>query len=210
MKSIVKNVFKQVIRLIHFFFNLSTFNFFSLIWCRLYSQWISFEFKECGENFLSFGLFKLCGAKYISIGDNVSMGLNVVLEATSNYRGQHFSPSIVIGNDSSFQDDCHITCINKIIIGNHVRIGRRCLLSDNAHGASDIKLLDMDPRHRPLVSKGAIVIEDNVWLGEMCCVMPGVTIGHGSIIGANAVVTKDVPPYSIVVGPSGKVIKTLG
>lgn len=60
-----------------------------------------------------------------------------------------------------------------------------------------------------LISKGPVVIEDNVWIGEHACIMPGTTIGKGSIVGANAVVTKDVPPYSLVGGVPAKLIKTL-
>ncbi|MBL4677498.1 MAG: hypothetical protein JKY70_15040 [Mucilaginibacter sp.] len=53
-----------------------------------------------------------------------------------------------------------------------------------------------------------VIIEDNVWIGETVSVLPGVTIGKGSIIGASAVVTKNIPPYSIAVGNPAKVIKT--
>lgn len=50
-------------------------------------------------------------------------------------------------------------------------------------------------------------IDDDVWIGTRAIIMPGVTIGKGAIIGAGAVVTKDVPPYAIVVGAPAKIIK---
>lgn len=209
MKNKIKKIITLFIKICHVIINPSTINNIRSQWYKIYSIWVSFEFNKCGINFNSKGFYQLNGAKNITIGDNVIMGHNIVLETISNYRGQTFYPIISIGNNTSFQDDCHITCINKIIIGNSVIVGRKCLFSDNAHGASDISLMDMDPLCRPLTSKGPIVIEDNVWIGEMCCIMPGVTIGKGSIIGANAVVTKDIPPYSVVVGPAGKIIKTL-
>ena len=209
MKKVIMFLIVNVVRMIHFFIRPSMINAISRRWKILYSVWISFEFKHCGENFRTDGLYKLIGAKYMTIGDDVSIGKNVVLEAISKYRQQRFEPEIQIGDNSCLNDDCHITCINKIKIGNHVRTGRKCIITDNAHGASDRSLLDMAPNYRPLNSKGPIIIEDNVWIGEMCCIMPGVKIGHGSIIGANTVVTKDIPPYSVVVGPSGKVIKNL-
>ncbi len=53
--------------------------------------------------------------------------------------------------------------------------------------------------------KGPIIIEDDVWIGVRCTILSGVTIGQGSIIGANSIVTRDIPPYSIFVG--NKVIK---
>ena len=67
----------------------------------------------------------------------------------------------------------------------------------------------LPPRHRPLHSKGNIVIEDFVSVGEGVVILGGVTIGHHSIIGANAVITKDIPPYSVVIGNPAKVIKTV-
>lgn len=55
----------------------------------------------------------------------------------------------------------------------------------------------------------SLLIDDNVWIGENVVVLSGVHIGKGSIIAANAVVTKDIPPYSMAVGVPAKVIKTL-
>ena len=58
-----------------------------------------------------------------------------------------------------------------------------------------------------LVVPGPVVIEDEVWLGERVCVMPNVTIGKHSVVGANSVVTKSIPPYSVAVDSPAKVIK---
>ena len=62
---------------------------------------------------------------------------------------------------------------------------------------------------RAMYSKGPIVIEDNVWIGEMVCILPNVKIGKGSIIGANAVVTKDIPAHALAGGNPAKVIKII-
>jgi acetyltransferase-like isoleucine patch superfamily enzyme len=67
----------------------------------------------------------------------------------------------------------------------------------------------MAPNYRELFSKGAVYIGKNVWIGDKASIMPGVTIGEGCIVGANTVVTKDVPPYSVVVGSPAKIVKTL-
>ena len=55
--------------------------------------------------------------------------------------------------------------------------------------------------------KGAIIVEDDVWIGESAIIMAGVHIGRGAVIGAGAVVTKDVPPYAVAVGTPAKVVK---
>lgn len=62
-------------------------------------------------------------------------------------------------------------------------------------------------RELPLTSRGDIVVEDDVWLGLHVCVMDGVTIGQGAVIGAGAVVTKDIPPYAIAGGVPASVIR---
>lgn len=86
-------------------------------------------------------------------------------------------------------------------------IGSGVLITDHQHGTladSDIPVAD-----RKLVSKGAVAIGDNVWIGEHVCILSGVTIGEGSIIYANAVVTKSVPAHSLAVGVPAKVVEDL-
>lgn len=82
-------------------------------------------------------------------------------------------------------------------------------ISDHSHGKlnkTDIKKVAIERR---LYSKGNIIIEDNVWIGEGCVILPNVKIGQNSVIGANTVVTKDVPRNSIVVGNPGRVIRQI-
>jgi acetyltransferase-like isoleucine patch superfamily enzyme len=65
------------------------------------------------------------------------------------------------------------------------------------------------PIERPIVSNGPVIIENNVWIGEMACIMPNVRIGEGAIVAANSVVTKNVPPFSIVAGIPAKIVNQL-
>lgn len=151
------------------------------------------------------------GEKYISIGDNTSIGDNGRLTAYGYYEKtkQHFTPLLTIGNNCNIGEQSHITAINCIMIGNNVLTGPRVLITDNAHGDSLFKILDTAPTERFLYSKGKVVIEDNVWIAEGAMIMPGVRIGKGSIIAANSVVTKDIPPYSVAAGTPAKIIKTM-
>lgn len=155
---------------------------------------------------------KLYGnAKCIFIEDDVQIGARCVLEAYTEFQpaSQTFTPHVVIGDGCKIGTDSHISSINSVILGKHVRCGRKIFITDNAHGASQRDLLDMPPNMRPLYSKGPVIIEDNVWIGEYAAILPNVTIGQGSIVAAHAVVTKDVPPYSVVGGNPAKVIKCL-
>ena len=86
-------------------------------------------------------------------------------------------------------------------------MGRWVTILDNSHGETGYKSLIITPHERQLYSKGKIIIEDNVWIGDKVTILSGVKIGIGSIIGANSVVTKDIPPYSIAAGVPSKIIK---
>lgn len=178
--------------------------------CVVYSGYCSSRFKSFGRNAVIKPYMQgLKGEKYISIGDDSYIGEGALLTAWDSFLGQNFTPEINIGRNCGIGANSHITAINKIIIGDNVLTGLNVLITDNAHGASERNLLDVSPNLRPLESKGPVVIEDNVWIGEKASIMPGVSIGKGSIIAANSVVTHDVPPYSVVGGNPAKIIRQM-
>ena len=92
-----------------------------------------------------------------------------------------------------------IMCAKEITIGNGVRIGRNVSIRD--WNGPHVIINDHYQNHAP------VHIGDHVWLCTGCTIMPGVTIGEGSVIAANATVTKDVPPRSFVGGSPAKIIK---
>lgn len=149
------------------------------------------------------------GGQYISIGEYCTIGENVELTAWDNYKGQTFTPEIRIGNGCTIRKGSHITAINKIIIGDNLLTGPYVLITDNSHGCGCYEEAGIRPHDRPLYSKGAVTIGNNVWIGEKASVMPGVTIGDGAIIAANSVVTHNVPANSIVAGCPAKVTKMM-
>lgn len=65
----------------------------------------------------------------------------------------------------------------------------------------------IDPQYRDAISKGDIIIDDDVWIGYGATIMSGVHIGQGAVVAAGAVVTKDIPPYAVVGGVPAKIIK---
>ena len=180
----------------------------SFIIVACYTGWIKREFKHFGYgSYIKPTFSYLLGQKYISIGNNSNISSNVQLTAWDKYQGQRFLPEIIIGDNCSIGEGAHITAINKIQLGNNVLLGKKVLITDNAHGESSVELLDIAPNHRPLSSKGPVIIEDNVWIGEKASIMPGVRIGKGVIVAANSVVTKDVPSYCVVAGIPAKIVK---
>jgi acetyltransferase-like isoleucine patch superfamily enzyme len=148
-------------------------------------------------------------AQHISIGKNFYSLYNLRIEAWDLYAGEQFFPEIIIGDNVNMNTDCHIGCINKIVIGNNVLMASRIYISDHFHGEINSAALSLSPVRRPLYSKGPVVIGDNVWIGEGVCIMPGVTVGPNAIIGANAVVTKDVPANAVVGGNPARIIRLL-
>ncbi len=170
---------------------------------------LSRKFRYMGERADVKGIFILRGEKYISIGNGFKALYNLRMEAYDEYYEQRFSPEIIVGNNVIFNSDCHIGCIKKVVIGDNVLVASRVYISDHYHGEITRESLAASPAQRPLVSKGPVIIEDNVWIGEGVCVLSGVTIGRNAIIGANSVVNKDVPPNSVVAGVPAKLIKTL-
>jgi acetyltransferase-like isoleucine patch superfamily enzyme len=183
---------------------------FKYIRTCVYSGLYGRRFQFFGQNStVGFPVNFIKGSQYISIGSNVSIGHSVTLTAWDTYLNQTFTPHIVIGNGCSIGNNAHITAVNNILIGDNVLTGKYILITDNSHGESNIELLDIPPAKRPLASKGQVIIEDNVWIGEKASILPNVTIGRGAIIAANSVVTKDVPPYCVVAGNPARIIKNM-
>ena len=121
--------------------------------------------------------------------------------------GGDFHPEIHIGENCCFGAWNHITATNKIQIGNNLLTGKWVTITDNSHGDTDFVSLQTPPLMRRVTSKGPVVIGDNVWIGDKATILPGVTIGDGAVIAANAVVTKDVPAYCVVGGNPARIIK---
>jgi len=150
--------------------------------------------------------FDLRGKNYISVGDGFTTGVGCRLEAYST----NGNKVLQIGKNVQINDYVHITAIQKVFIGDNVLMASKIYISDCSHGSYSGDQNDSDPNSAPikraLFSK-SVIINDNVWLGEFVSVLPGVTIGKGTIVGANSVVSKSLPPFVIAVGSPAKPIK---
>lgn len=206
-KKTIKLIVYNLIKLIYKIYNNQTNRNLKFYINKVYSIWLKYDIKKIGDNVMFDNPISLIGGKYITIGNNVVFRKLCILTAHDKYYKQKFSPSIVIGDNCCFGQHNHITAINEIKIGNGVLTGSWVTITDNSHGKTDVESLHTPPIGRELYSKGKIIIDDNVWIGDKATILPGVHIGTGSIIAANAVVTKDIPPFSIVIGNSNIIIK---
>jgi lipopolysaccharide O-acetyltransferase len=147
------------------------------------------------------------GKKYINFGKQLTTGKACRIEA---YPKTGEKQVLIFGNNVQLNDYVHITAMENIEIGNNVLIASKVYIADCVHGSYKGDTNDSDPIIPPIqrnYSTQPVIIENNVWIGEFVSILPGVTIGEGSIIGTMSVVTKNIPPYVIAVGSPAKPIK---
>lgn len=114
---------------------------------------------------------------------------------------------MLIGVNCNIGEYNHFTASNFVKIGDNVLTGRWVTISDNSHGHTDEESLKLPPLERPVVSKGPVIIGNNVWIGDKATILSGVNLGEGCVVAANSVVTKSFPPYSVIGGIPAKQLK---
>lgn len=155
----------------------------------------------------------------IFIGDNVVIDDNCVLDAKGeSNKGLFIGDGVFVGrntilsckNGDIYLDEKVNMGFNcEIFSASEVRVGKKSLIAAYCYligGTHKMDRLDIPPLEQERESKG-IILEENLWLGAGVKVMDGVRIGHDSVIGASAVVSKDIPEYSIAVGIPAKVLR---
>lgn len=149
----------------------------------------------------------LRGKRYCWIGAGFTTGVGCRLEVYPLIEDKGI---LRIGKNVQINDYVHITARESVSIGDNVLIASKVYISDCSHGSyagdEHDDSPDSIPKDRKLISK-PVLIEDNVWIGEFVSILPGVTVCKGSIIGANSVVSKSIPPNVIAVGCPAKPIK---
>lgn len=203
----LRSILRCIARISLFIYPYSLASSFRKAFSYIASYRFGFLIQRKGRVFLKMPFYVL-GHKYITIGDGFVADAGFRIECWDKYNNQIFTPSVIIGDNVSFNYRCHIGCINQIIIGNNVLFGSQVLITDHSHGGENDEQ-EITPKMKNLYSKGPVIIEDNVWIGEGVCILPNVRIGANSVIGANAVVIKDIPPYSVAVGNPARVVKKM-
>ena len=134
---------------------------------------------------------------FLASGISSHIGRNVNID-----KGAYVMQDTVIGDNSGIGVNCEI-CYG-LTIGNNVMMGPECLFYSNNHKFNRETL-----KYEGYTEVNPIVIEDDVWIGRRAIIMGGVRVGKGAVIGAGAVVTKDVPPYCVAAGNPAVIKKNL-
>lgn len=164
------------------------------------------KFEHCGKNTFIDLSTKISGLKHISIGQNFNCSKNCEINVWTINKS---NPKLLIGDNVTIAPYSYISCANKVKIGDGCLLGVNAFITDNFHGKSDLSEIEVIPNERNIYSKGVVIIGKNVWIGRNVCVMPGVCIGDYVIIGANSVVTHDIPSKCVVAGVPARIIKKL-
>ena len=159
------------------------------------------RFKSLGKGTVILSPLQINGKNNISLGERVVIGYKSWLAAVAHTGEKECL--LQFGNGCAIGNFNHIYATKKIVLGNDVQTADKVYISDNIHDYEDINVPVMRQKIRQLRE---VYIGDGSWLGENVCVI-GAVIGRNCVIGANAVVTKDIPDYSVAVGIPAKIIK---
>jgi lipopolysaccharide O-acetyltransferase len=142
-------------------------------------------------------IFKNSRRIFLSKGVNIGNYCRIEVFTSLNRRS-----SLILQDNASLGNCVHIGCANSIVIGKNVLIGSNVLIIDHNHGMTSSLEVDCEipPKKRGLTSKGGIIIEDNVWIGDGVVVLSGSHIGFGAIIAARCVVRGSISPRSLYKG----------
>lgn len=147
---------------------------------------------------------KIKGVEYISIGDGTYIGRGVHLSMTDTYLQYRYTPELVIGNRVQIGNYLTISCNVAVHIGDDVMMSDRVFIGDAIHDYVDPHL---HVAKQQMVSRGPVEIGPGAFIGINAVILPGVKIGAHGVVGASAVVTRDVPAYSVVIGNPARIIK---
>lgn len=159
------------------------------------------KFKYFGRRSRIHFPLNLNGIENIVIGQSVFVAYKSWLAAVP-LTGE-VKCELLIGDGSSIGNFNHIYATKSIVIGKNVLTADKVYISDNLHGYENVSIPII---HQQIKQIGTVVIGDGTWIGENVCII-GAKVGKNCVIGANSVVTKDIPDFCVAVGSPAKVIK---
>ena len=167
-----------------------------------YSRLVAGGFQSFGAGSRIMLPARIANPDRISVGAGVLIGAGSWLMVPSR---DEPGPVIEL-HDRVRMRGASISAVLSVVIEEAVGIAAGVYISDHSHG---FDLVDVPIRDQPLTEARPVRICRGAWLGQNVVVMPGVTIGEGAVVGANAVVTRDIPPRTVAVGAPARVVREL-
>lgn len=140
--------------------------------------------------------------KGVILGDNVIIGRNAWLDISRETK----NAKIFVGDGTQVGRNAVISACEKIYIGKKCLISYNVSIMDHDHNVLDP---DVPPLEGGITAGREVIIEDECFIGAQSFILKGVCLGKHSVVGANSVVTKSFPPYSVIAGSPAKLIRTL-
>lgn len=159
------------------------------------------------RSFLAFGRGSILELPVLIHGaERISLGRDVLIGSDSWLHTRGSGTLLEIGDGTRMSGHCVLSAVEHVRLGRSVLLGRNVYIADHNHGMSapDAPILAQE-----LEQVSPVVVEDGAWLGQHSVILPGVTIGRGAVVGANAVVVEDVPARSVAVGVPARVVRSL-
>jgi len=148
--------------------------------------------------------YTLLFPEFLSVGKDTDIHSNAYITPLKEYAGIEYKPEIKIGNGVYIGRYAYFVAIDSIVIEDGCVLSEYVYITDNTHGLHP----DRGPiMKQPLESRGPVRIGRNCFLGFRVSIMPGVTLGEHCVVGANSVVTRSFPAYSMVAGMPASLIK---
>lgn len=169
------------------------------LWTAIYRRFLG----SVGPGALISRADRIRNPRHLHLGPYATIAHDARFDISRGYAGQPYDGEIHIGEGTIIEPRVHIAAATKLTIGRHVLFASNVFVTDHDHGFLDP---DLPVAQQPLIV-AQTRIDDWSWLGENVVVLKGVAIGRGAVIGANSVVTRDIPPFAIAAGAPARVLK---
>ena len=173
---------------------------------RFAMQYIKYlhKFKSVGKHTVMYKPLRIMGGKNITIGDYSYIMQDFRIETINRFNDQVFTPEIKIGDRVEIGQGCHISCSSSVILEDDVTLAPHVMINDCKHGYSqpNVPIERQDLSNKPIrIGRGSLI-------GYGAVILPGVTIGEYSFVGAGCVIAQDVPDHTVVSNRSNLIMKS--
>jgi acetyltransferase-like isoleucine patch superfamily enzyme len=161
---------------------------------------LRFRFAAFGSGTRIVRPLRIVGSRHVSLGDSLTIQYGAYIAAITDLRPD---PRLRVGSGTMIGNHSHIICTRSISIAENVLIADRVYISDSVHQYADVTRPVM---HQPLKQLDDVVIGEGAWIGENVCII-GARVGRNSVVGANSVVTRDIPDFCVALGAPAVPVK---